>query len=128
MKITLYPKSHQARGWRLFPHLAWIVLGLVWLSSSQELCSATSNSATATAGPTFTKITTGPLVTDRGSSGMAAYADYDNDGYLDLHVGRFWGGRSTLYHNNGDGTFTGVTNSVFPLARAGVRWRMGGLR
>ena len=38
--------------------------------------------------------------------GVAA-ADYDNDGHEDLFVAS--AGRNTLYHNNGDGTFTDVT-------------------
>jgi hypothetical protein len=38
--------------------------------------------------------------------GVAA-ADYDNDGYQDLFVCS--AGRNALYHNNGDGTFTDVT-------------------
>jgi hypothetical protein len=59
--------------------------------------------------------------------GGAAWLDYDQDGYLDLYVvsGRFQPGLSEgpkpreqshnhLYHNNGDGTFTDVTE------RAGV--------
>ena len=42
------------------------------------------------------------------SYGMAAScADYDNDGYLDLYVCNY--GKDILYHNNGNGTFTGVT-------------------
>jgi hypothetical protein len=55
---------------------------------------------------------------DAGKS--ATWGDYDNDGYLDLYVanwscypecGRpFEGDRDRLYHNNGDGTFTDVTN------------------
>jgi len=40
------------------------------------------------------------------SFGVAA-ADYDNDGHEDLFVAS--AGRNTLYHNNGDGTFTDVT-------------------
>src|SRR5262249_11996483 len=33
--------------------------------------------------------------------------DYDNDGYDDLFL-TYWG-QNVLYHNNGDGTFTDVT-------------------
>lgn len=43
--------------------------------------------------------------------GMAASAaDYDNDGDLDLFVANY--GRSILYRNNGDGTFTDVTQAA----------------
>lgn len=48
-----------------------------------------------------------------GNYGMGvAVGDYDNDGFPDLFVTNY--GRNTLYHNNGDGTFTDVT------AKAGV--------
>ncbi|HEY1338308.1 MAG TPA: VCBS repeat-containing protein, partial [Bryobacteraceae bacterium] len=54
---------------------------------------------------------------------VASWADYDNDGLLDLYVGRYLDPReripttfyarngepNQLYHNNGDGTFTNVT-------------------
>jgi ASPIC and UnbV/FG-GAP-like repeat len=43
----------------------------------------------------------------------AAWADYDNDGFLDLYVGHEFA-PSQLFHNRGDGTFEDVT------ARAGV--------
>jgi len=44
-----------------------------------------------------------------------AVGDFDNDGFLDIYVTGF--GRNTLYHNNGNGTFTDVT------AKAGVEGR-----
>jgi hypothetical protein len=37
-------------------------------------------------------------------------ADYDNDGYVDLYVLNY--GRNTLYHNNGNGTFSDVTEKA----------------
>jgi hypothetical protein len=48
-----------------------------------------------------------------GNYGMGvAVGDYDNDGFPDIFVTNY--GKNTLYHNNGDGTFTDVT------AKAGV--------
>ena len=37
------------------------------------------------------------------------FADYDGDGWLDLLVGGINGTPPSLFHNNGDGTFTDVT-------------------
>jgi hypothetical protein len=63
---------------------------------------------------TFTKITQGQIVTDIEFSLSGNWADYDNDGDLDLFVAN--SGPSThhndnnsLYQNNGNGTFTKIT-------------------
>ncbi|HYD83988.1 MAG TPA: VCBS repeat-containing protein, partial [Opitutus sp.] len=57
------------------------------------------------------------------ASGMAAFCDYDRDGWLDVYLQtnlyknaeRPDGQRDYLFRNNGDGTFTNVTD------RAGIR-------
>ena len=59
---------------------------------------------------TFTKITTGAIVTNNSNSGGCAWCDYDNDGYLDLYVANAGPAADFLYHNNGNGTFTQITN------------------
>ena len=62
---------------------------------------------------TFTDVTAKAGVGSNTLFGMGvAVGDYDNDGFPDLFVCGY--GRSVLYHNNGDGTFTDVTS------RAGV--------
>lgn len=53
---------------------------------------------------TFTDVTDAAGVDHRALGMGAAWADYDNDGRLDLVVTAF--GVNTLYHNNGDGRFT----------------------
>jgi hypothetical protein len=62
----------------------------------------------------FSKITTGPLVKDGLYAADGAWADFDNDGYLDLYVTEANGSSSAngLYRNNTDGTFSHVTNNV----------------
>jgi len=60
---------------------------------------------------TFTRIATGSIVTDAGSSEGCAWGDYDNDGYLDLFVANF-GQRNFLYHNNRNGSFTKITSGA----------------
>jgi hypothetical protein len=64
---------------------------------------------------TFTDVTEKAGLTgmpqNRYGMGVAV-GDYDNDGYEDIYVTNY--GANTLYHNNGNGTFSDVT------ARAGV--------
>jgi len=60
---------------------------------------------------TFTDVTEKAGVAGGTAFGMgAAVGDYDNDGYADLFVTAY--GRCTLYHNNGNGTFTDVTDKA----------------
>src|SRR5229473_4105160 len=60
---------------------------------------------------TFTDVTEKAGVGAGTTFGMGvAVGDYDNDGYADLFVTAY--GRSILYHNNGNGTFTDVTEKA----------------
>lgn len=61
---------------------------------------------------TFTDVTdkAGVGGNDEGYGMAASAADFDNDGYLDLFVCNY--GKSILYHNNKDGTFTDVTEKA----------------
>jgi hypothetical protein len=72
---------------------------------------------------TFTDVTKKSGIGEDCCTTVASWADYDNDGYLDLYVGRYLdprldipttfyarnGEKNQLYHNNHDGTFTNVT-------------------
>jgi hypothetical protein len=73
---------------------------------------------------TFTDVTRESGIGEDSCTTVAGWGDYDNDGYLDLYVGRYLDPRkdipttfyarngepNQLYHNNGDGTFTNVTH------------------
>ncbi|HXB21624.1 MAG TPA: CRTAC1 family protein [Candidatus Solibacter sp.] len=75
---------------------------------------------------TFTDVTRQSGLGEDCCTTVAAWADYDNDGLLDLYVGRYMDPRkdipttfyarngepNQLYHNNGDGTFTNVTEQA----------------
>ena len=63
----------------------------------------------------FTKITTGDIVNDGGKSVGASWGDYDNDLDLDLFVSNAGNQNNFLYRNDGDGTFTKITNSVVTM-------------
>lgn len=58
----------------------------------------------------FTKITAGRIVTDVEGSTGGSWGDYDNDGFLDLYIcNSVNDAANSLYHNNGNGTFTKIT-------------------
>ena len=62
---------------------------------------------------TFTDVTekAGVACGKMGHFGMgAAAADFDGDGWQDLYVTNY--GHNVLFHNNGDGTFTDVTDKA----------------
>jgi hypothetical protein len=54
----------------------------------------------------------GSIATDVGNALGAAWGDYDNDGNLDLFVTTRNTQPNFLYHNQGDGTFIRMTNSI----------------
>ena len=64
-------------------------------------------------GVAFTRITEGAIVEDTGNFGGLAWGDYDSDGYVDVVVADNGEGEfNHLYHNNGDGTFSRVTEGI----------------
>ena len=63
---------------------------------------------------TLTSASGGSLTTLSGFFAGGAWADYDNDGFVDLFIENQGtsdssGGKNLLFHNNGDGTFTKIT-------------------
>src|SRR5437667_11580868 len=70
---------------------------------------------------TFTRVLTNSVAPDRWVAGAEAgtAGDYDNDGFLDLFVTGNDGSPNRLYHNNGDGTFTTITNAAMASRPAG---------
>ena len=65
---------------------------------------------------TFMDVTQEAGTGDPSDSFTAAWADYDRDGFLDLYVANGVSSRhgslNSLFHNNGDGTFTDVAISA----------------
>src|SRR5215813_14098245 len=67
---------------------------------------------------TFTRVDSAPITTDVMTAEGCVWADFDNDGDLDLFVSVGLGANDVLYRNDGAGFFTRVTNSP-PVQSAG---------
>lgn len=73
---------------------------------------------------TFTLIDDAAMPKIESNQHGAAWGDYDNDGFIDLFIS----GHETLnrlFHNNGDGSFTRISNSVLvndPSTSKGSQW------
>src|SRR5690242_4399653 len=109
--------SHQFLRTALFLRAGAILLAFPIIARSAEVVTDA----------TFTKIATGNIVSDHGTTFSGSWGDYDNDGYIDLVAAN--GGPSLrenefLYHNDGNGTFTSVpginivTNGGYSFAAA----------
>ena len=61
-------------------------------------------------GGIFTDVSESSGILVMGDATGGAWGDFDNDGWLDLHVARYWGSLNRLFRNNQDGTFTDVTD------------------
>jgi hypothetical protein len=73
---------------------------------------------------TFTDVTRAAGVANSGWNLAGAWGDYDNDGWPDLYLANEFGSGS-LYHNNGNGTFTErahAAGATAPGAGMGVAW------
>jgi hypothetical protein len=70
----------------------------------------------------YTRITSGDLVTDESYSLASVWQDFDNDGDMDVYVTTHVGQNNSYYTNNGDGTFTKVTNSIVINTGLSATW------
>jgi hypothetical protein len=63
---------------------------------------------------TFTDVSQKAGISGRGQGHSAIWWDYDGDGWPDLYVANDFTPNDKLYHNNRDGTFTDVIDSIVP--------------
>ncbi len=73
-------------------------------------------------GTGFTRITSGDLVNDESFSLASVWEDFDNDGDQDVYVTTGQGQNNYYYSNNGDGSFTKVTNSAVTNTELAPTW------
>jgi len=96
---------------------------------SDDTGSVTSRVARLTVDTTFSKITTGEVVTVQEQAVNFAWWDYDHDKYLDLYICNADANDGhcpdATYHNNGDGTFTKMFNTGMKANPAGLEETFG---
>ncbi len=63
---------------------------------------------------TFTDVTDRAGIAGEAQGHSSVWWDYDGDGWPDLYVANDFAAPDKLYHNNRDGTFTDVIDSVVP--------------
>ena len=81
---------------------------LFLICSSKSPCILFQNNGDSS----FTDVTVSAGLGNMNNGKYAAFADYDNDGDLDLLVTRLFFKQALFYRNNGDKTFTEVTEST----------------
>jgi hypothetical protein len=64
----------------------------------------------------FTRVVNGSMGSNVADSLGCAWADYDNDSFLDLVVANETGQRAFLYRNNGDNTFAQIFSGSVPAS------------
>ncbi len=64
------------------------------------------------AGVALVDVTEEARVLDDRYGVMVAWGDYDADGWLDLYAANHGGDRDAIYHNDGNGTFTEVSELI----------------
>ena len=76
---------------------------------------------------TFTDVTNGAGLGKNTGSSLAGFLDYDNDGYTDLYTRHHINNESHIlfYHNNGNGTFTDITEDTGIKVLPGVTYGGG---
>ncbi|ASS50285.1 MAG: hypothetical protein CHH17_16445 [Candidatus Fluviicola riflensis] len=95
-------QAEQSANWCKFTNMKRFLISAVFLSATSVFCW----------GQTFTKITVGDFVNTPSDSRSVNWIDVNNDGFVDLFIsnGKRGGENNLLYLNNGDGTFSAVTN------------------
>jgi tetratricopeptide (TPR) repeat protein len=102
-------KTSAARGIAVFDYNNDELLDVV-ITSTHGGCNLYRNNGDGT----FTDVSVGSGLDSCLNSFAVIAGDYDNDGYEDLFITRlgFYVGEAVLFHNNGDGTFTDVTEQA----------------